>query len=175
MKGYVTTKRGCYYAVIYEGLDPITGRGRRTWHAAGTDRAKAEQLADRLAGECNGRNDEVRSDGLAETMTAAGVPAAVVIPAREIARNPQLRHRGLFEIEDHPLTGRHEIPSMPFRFTHVERWARRAAPTLGQHNDEVLAEVLDEPGELDRLRAAGIVGERLGGGSAVARRSTDGG
>src|SRR5687768_3349369 len=61
MKGYVTTKRGRYYAVIYEGLDPVTGRERRTWHPAGTDRAEAEQLAQRLAGECNGRNDEVRS------------------------------------------------------------------------------------------------------------------
>ena len=25
MKGYVTAKRGRYYAVIYEGLDPVTG------------------------------------------------------------------------------------------------------------------------------------------------------
>lgn len=61
MKGYVTSKRGRYYAVIYEGLDPVTGRERRAWHPAGTDRAEAQCLADRLADECNGRNDEVRS------------------------------------------------------------------------------------------------------------------
>jgi len=57
MKGYVTTKRGRYYAVIYEGLDPITGRERRSWHPAGGDRAEAERLAERLANKCNGRND----------------------------------------------------------------------------------------------------------------------
>jgi hypothetical protein len=42
MKGYVITKRGRYYAVIYEGLDPVTGQERRTWHPAGTHRAEAD-------------------------------------------------------------------------------------------------------------------------------------
>jgi integrase len=52
MNGYVARKRDRYYAVIYEGLDPITGRKRRSWHPAGTDRFEAEQLAERLASEC---------------------------------------------------------------------------------------------------------------------------
>ncbi len=45
MKGYVTQKGTRWYAVIYEGLDPVTGRERRRWHAAGTSRADAERLA----------------------------------------------------------------------------------------------------------------------------------
>jgi integrase len=61
MHGYVTRKRDRYYAVIYEGLDPITGRERRAWHPAGTDRSEAERLAAHLAAEYNGRNDEVRA------------------------------------------------------------------------------------------------------------------
>jgi hypothetical protein len=61
MKGYVARKRDRYYAVVYEGLDPITGRERRSWHPAGTDRAAAERLADKLAAQRNGRNDEVRA------------------------------------------------------------------------------------------------------------------
>ena len=51
MKGYVARKGDRWYAVIYEGLDPVTGRERRSWHPAGTDRADAERLAARLAGE----------------------------------------------------------------------------------------------------------------------------
>ena len=43
MKGYVARKGDRYYAVIYEGLDPLTGRERRRWHPAGTDRAVAER------------------------------------------------------------------------------------------------------------------------------------
>ena len=41
MKGHVARKRDRYYAVIYEGLDPVTGKERRSWHPAGTDRAEA--------------------------------------------------------------------------------------------------------------------------------------
>ena len=36
MKGYVARKGNRWYAVIYEGIDPMTGSERRSWHAAGT-------------------------------------------------------------------------------------------------------------------------------------------
>ena len=61
MKGYVARKGERWYAVIYQGLDPVTGREKRSWHAAGTSRVDAVKLATRLAAECNGRNDETRS------------------------------------------------------------------------------------------------------------------
>ena len=35
MQGYVVAKGDRFYVVIYEGVDPITGRERRRWHAAG--------------------------------------------------------------------------------------------------------------------------------------------
>ena len=49
MNGYVAQRRGRFYAVIYEGRDPITGKELRRWHPAGTDRAEAETLARKLA------------------------------------------------------------------------------------------------------------------------------
>ena len=52
----------------------------------------------------------------------AGIPSAVVIPPCDVAANPQLRSRGLFELEEHPVTGAHEIPTLPFRFSRVDRW-----------------------------------------------------
>jgi hypothetical protein len=39
MKGYIAKKGNRWYAVIYEGIDPVTGRERRTWHAAGTQKS----------------------------------------------------------------------------------------------------------------------------------------
>jgi len=102
------------------------------------------------------------ADELAERLVGAGVPAAAVITPRDIARNPQLRHRGLFEVEDHPVAGRHEVPGFPLRFAHVDAWTLRPAPTLGQHNDEVLTEL----GLADRipvLRELGLIGERVRG------------
>ena len=43
MKGYVAQKGNQFYAVIYEGLDPVTGKEKRTWHPAGPDRSAAEK------------------------------------------------------------------------------------------------------------------------------------
>jgi crotonobetainyl-CoA:carnitine CoA-transferase CaiB-like acyl-CoA transferase len=99
----------------------------------------------------------------ADELCDAGVPAAEVIPSREVVHNPQLRHRGLFETAPHRVTGEHALPVLPFRFRRVDHWLRRPAPTLGQHNDEVLAELGLGPEEIADLRAAGIVGERPAG------------
>ena len=58
MKGYVTHKGTRWYAVIYEGLDLITGRERLRWHPAGTSRDEAECLAARLSKQRNGRDGQ---------------------------------------------------------------------------------------------------------------------
>jgi crotonobetainyl-CoA:carnitine CoA-transferase CaiB-like acyl-CoA transferase len=100
-------------------------------------------------------------DEIAAALLERGIPAAPVLHAREAADNPQMRARGFFELEDHPVTGTHEIPGLPLRFSDMPRWYRIASPTLGQHNDEILREVLDLTGEeIAALRAEGIIGDR---------------
>ena len=44
---YVTEKRGVFYAVIYEGRNPVTGRERRRWHRC-EHHADANKLATEL-------------------------------------------------------------------------------------------------------------------------------
>jgi len=51
VKGYTAKKGNQCYAVIYEGLDPVTGKEKRTWHTSGPDKSVAEKLAKRLAAE----------------------------------------------------------------------------------------------------------------------------
>jgi crotonobetainyl-CoA:carnitine CoA-transferase CaiB-like acyl-CoA transferase len=99
----------------------------------------------------------------AASLSAAGVPAEMVIAARDVVRNPQLRERGLFETEDHPVTGPHPVPTLPFRFAHVAGWLRAPSPTLGQHNDEVLGSLGLDADERDALRERHVIGERLVG------------
>jgi crotonobetainyl-CoA:carnitine CoA-transferase CaiB-like acyl-CoA transferase len=127
-----------------------TGPGRRT----------AEHLLDdELARWCEGHDVEP----LVERLVAAGVPAAVVIHPRDVSKNPRLRARGFFEALDHDVVGRHELPALPFRFASRgdAGWLRRPAPTVGQHNDEVLGGLLGlDDGERARLREDRIVGER---------------
>lgn len=83
MKGYITRKNDNWYVVIYEGLDPTTGKERRTWHAAGTDRAEAQALADRLAAEQRERRGTGRS-----RLTLAGHIERAWLPRKQRQLRP---------------------------------------------------------------------------------------
>lgn len=48
MRGYVVKKGKQYYAVIYEGVDPTTGKERRQWHPGGPVKRDAERLVNEL-------------------------------------------------------------------------------------------------------------------------------
>ena len=92
-------------------------------------------------------------------MVARGVPAADVRDARESLSHPQLAHRNYFEKLDHPVVGLHPVSNFPFRFASVGRWHATAAPTLGQHNLEILRDLLGlERSDIERLEAAGVIG-----------------
>ena len=74
MKGHVKKRGDRYYAVIYEGRDPVTGKERRSWHPAGTDRAEAERLAATLAATETSRIDAVRSLTFGAYLTSQWLP-----------------------------------------------------------------------------------------------------
>jgi crotonobetainyl-CoA:carnitine CoA-transferase CaiB-like acyl-CoA transferase len=104
-------------------------------------------------------------DAVVEELAAAGIPAAPVVLSPDVVDNVQLRARGFFETVDHPHTGRTEYAGLPFaRLRGVDRWCRRPAPGLGQHNDEVLGGELGLTAEeLDRLRESQVIGDRPAG------------
>jgi crotonobetainyl-CoA:carnitine CoA-transferase CaiB-like acyl-CoA transferase len=126
------------------------------WSAGG--RRALHDLIDEQLGAWT--TDRTAEEAVA-SLSAAGVPAEVVIAARDVVHNPQLRHRGLFEIEDHPVTGPHLLPTLPFHFSHVAGWLRAPSPTLGQHNDEVLETLGVDANTRDTLRSRHVIGERL--------------
>ena len=75
MKGYVRQRGDRYYAVIYEGRDPVTGKERRTWHPAGTDRGDAERLAAKLAAAETNRAGAARALTFGAYLTGQRLPA----------------------------------------------------------------------------------------------------
>ncbi len=81
MKGYVARKGSRWYAVLYEGIDPITGRERRSWHPAGCERADAERLAARLVAERDGRDGEARSLSFGAFLTSRWLPGKRLVLA----------------------------------------------------------------------------------------------
>ena len=48
----------------------------------------------------------------------------------------------MFTVLDQPGIGRYPVAASPFQFGAFAREAPRAAPTLGQHTDEILSDIL---------------------------------
>jgi crotonobetainyl-CoA:carnitine CoA-transferase CaiB-like acyl-CoA transferase len=60
--------------------------------------------------------------------------------------------------------GRLRCATTPFRYASADRWLHSAAPTLGQHNREILGSVVGlSDAELDALEAEGVIGTQLEG------------
>jgi crotonobetainyl-CoA:carnitine CoA-transferase CaiB-like acyl-CoA transferase len=109
-------------------------------------------LADRCAGRPVAQ--------LVEQLLAAGIAAAEVVEPHLVGADPQLRARAFLETVDHPVVGALELPGFPARFaSRSGPFHHSAAPTLGQHNHEVLTGLLGlSAAEIETLEAAGVIG-----------------
>jgi crotonobetainyl-CoA:carnitine CoA-transferase CaiB-like acyl-CoA transferase len=102
---------------------------------------------------------------IVETLRAQHVPAERVITADQMYDpdfiGAQLDARGFYEEFEHPVTGTHRYPGWPFRITPgPARHHRTGAPTLGQHNDEILRSLDLSDDDVAALRDARVIGER---------------
>jgi crotonobetainyl-CoA:carnitine CoA-transferase CaiB-like acyl-CoA transferase len=94
-----------------------------------------------------------------------GIPAAAVTLSADLLHDPQLQERGFFEELAHPFAGKALMPAMPIELgTPGHRWLRSAAPTLGQHNAEILSGLLDvDASTLSTLEESRVIGTRPAG------------
>ena len=98
---------------------------------------------------------------LVDVLSGAGIPAGRVVDPRRTSEHPQLVNRRFVEGMNHPVAGLIDVPGVPMRMRDVAQWISRPTPTLGQHNHEVLSELLgcsDE--EIADLAARQIIGTR---------------
>ncbi len=105
-------------------------------------------------------------DGLAleRRLAGAGVPAAVLRNTLDVLYDPHLDARGYWQWRERAHVGDHPNPSAPFRPVsddgenrpYAVEWP---APTLGEHNREVLSRLLGlSESELDALERDNVVG-----------------
>ncbi|MBW2494631.1 MAG: CoA transferase [Deltaproteobacteria bacterium] len=92
-----------------------------------------------------------------ERLDAEQVPCAPILECHELLTDAQIAANGLIEEIDHPQAGRIRHVRPAARFDRTAARVRGFAPTLGQHTDEVLAEIGIGEAEITSLRAAGTV------------------
>ena len=105
MRGYTVRKGNRYYAVIYEGVDPVSGKERRSWHSAGPRKADAERLVTDLVKR---RNDgDYRNP---EKLTLGEYLTGKWLPAQRSQLRPSTLHSYQRTIELHVLPTLGRVP-----------------------------------------------------------------
>lgn len=86
------------------------------------------------------------------------IPMAPVYSAAGVVNNPHLQARGFFVDVEHAASGRTlRMPGAPYRLSGTPWRVRRPAPRLGEHNEEVFAEIGLSTAELTALKCERVV------------------
>jgi crotonobetainyl-CoA:carnitine CoA-transferase CaiB-like acyl-CoA transferase len=93
-----------------------------------------------------------------EKLAAVGVPCGPINDIAAVFADPQVRHRSMRVEVQHPLLGALALVGSPLRLSETPVEYDAPPPLLGQHTDEVLAQLLGMGrDEIDRLRRTSVV------------------
>lgn len=92
-----------------------------------------------------------------ETLNRAGVPCGPVQSVADVFQDPQILSQDMVMDIDHPGFGMVRMLGFPMKLSSTPCQVRRPAPGLGEHSDDVLAELGYSPEERLALRAGGVV------------------
>jgi crotonobetainyl-CoA:carnitine CoA-transferase CaiB-like acyl-CoA transferase len=93
-----------------------------------------------------------------DRLTSAGIPCGKINSVAEALGSPHARAREMVRTVQHPTAGEVKMLGIPFRFSDTPASIRSAPPTLGQHTDEVLRDVLElSDARIEELRAGRVI------------------
>lgn len=93
-----------------------------------------------------------------EALAAAGVPAGPVMSPADAVDNPHFQARGTVREITDPYIGTFHVPGFPLRFDGQAVEPDLVAPALGEHNADVLGELLGwTPAQLESASASGLL------------------
>jgi formyl-CoA transferase len=84
------------------------------------------------------------------------IPCGPILSMKEIAEEPSLRKTGTIVEVDHPTRGKYLTVGNPIKLSDSPTEVTRS-PLLGEHTDEVMAELGYSPEQVSALRTAGAI------------------
>ena len=91
-------------------------------------------------------------------LEAEGVPCVPVLTRNNMIQHPQVLANEILVETEHPKAGKIRQARAAARFSHTPTAIRHGAPTLGEHTEELLAELGLSEKEIGELRTAAVVG-----------------
>ena len=91
-------------------------------------------------------------------LEAEGVPCVPVLTRNDMIQHPQVLANEILVETEHPKAGKIRQARAAARFSHTPTAIRHGAPTLGEHTEELLAELGLSEKEIGELRTAAVVG-----------------
>jgi crotonobetainyl-CoA:carnitine CoA-transferase CaiB-like acyl-CoA transferase len=101
-------------------------------------------------------------DAIMARLNEYRVPAAPVLSAEEAINHPHLRERGTITRMRDQLVGEIDLPGFPLKFSAFPKDLELQAPTLGEHNSEILKRYLGYDAErVEELERSGALHHKL--------------
>jgi len=98
------------------------------------------------------------ADAWLHELRTAGLPCGSINSIPEVFAHPQAEARQMVVESMHSTAGRLRLPGFPYKMGATPASVRCAPPTLGQHNCQVLCELLGyAPADVDDLEARGVI------------------
>ena len=98
------------------------------------------------------------SDCWLEQLNAQGIPCGPINNIDQVFSDPQVQHRGMQLELDHPVAGKVASVGNPIKLSETPVSYEKAPPTLGQHTEAVLSDLLELNSEqIKQLRTEGII------------------
>lgn len=110
-----------------------------------------------LVEELERATKEKKTGEWVEILLEAGFPAGPIYNYKEVFEDPHIAAREMRVEMDHPVEGTINGLGIPIKLSETPGEIRRAAPLLGEHTDEALAELGYSESEIADLRERGIV------------------
>jgi crotonobetainyl-CoA:carnitine CoA-transferase CaiB-like acyl-CoA transferase len=138
-------------------LAEVLGRADWTTDERFASNAQRVRNIGELSAQLRDLFSEWERERLIAALDAAGVPCGPINTVADVFKDPQVKARGLLRQVPHPSGV--DVPQVisPIRFAEASMELRAAPPLLGQHSDDILAELGYAAADIAALRTAGVV------------------